>query len=101
MHWLVTAIFGAMVLGGGIFGYTKARSRISLLSGIACGGLLIYAAFLIRENRYSGVLVALTVSVLLAAIFSLRWMKTKKFLPSGLLLILSLMELIVLFRFSK
>ncbi len=101
MHWLLTAIFGVAVLIGGGMGYARARSGISLVSGIICGGLLLYAAYLIRDGRAYGIPTAAIVSALLAMIFCLRWMKTKKFMPSGVLLILSLVELIILFALPK
>jgi uncharacterized membrane protein (UPF0136 family) len=101
MREAVTAVFGVLVIVGGVIGYTKARSIVSLVSGIGCGGLLLYAAYLILGSRAYGIPIAAIVSALLAMIFCLRWVKTKKFMPSGVLLILSLVELIILFALPK
>ncbi|HEV8132656.1 MAG TPA: TMEM14 family protein [Acidobacteriota bacterium] len=98
MRWMVTGIFGLMVIVGGTIGYAKARSMVSLVSGVVCGGLLLYAANLIRQSHAIGVPTAAAVSALLAVIFTIRWLKSGKFIPSGVLLIFSLVELLLLFR---
>ena len=54
MVWLTTVIFGLLVLVGGCIGYAKARSVMSLVSGTVCGGVLLYAALLIRQASPAG-----------------------------------------------
>lgn len=97
MVWITTTIFGSLVVIGGVIGYAKARSALSLVAGIVCGGALLYAAYLIRWAEHAGIMIAMVVSILLALIFFNRWSKTKKFMPAGLLLILSVIELALLF----
>ena len=96
MTWTATLIFAILVLVGGIIGYAKARSVPSLVSGLISGIALGCASFLIRAQHPAGTLLAAVVTVVLAAIFFIRWIKTKKFLPAGMLLLLSILELIVL-----
>lgn len=98
MRWLVTGIFGLLVVVGGIVGYIRARSIVSLVSGVVCGAFLLYAASLIRQSYSAGIPTAAVVSALLAVIFTIRWLKSGKFIPSGVLLIFSLVELLLLFR---
>ncbi|MBI3941211.1 MAG: hypothetical protein HY315_10285 [Acidobacteria bacterium] len=96
MVWLGTALFGFFVLAGGCFGYAKVRSVMSLAAGISCGALLLYAAYALREGQAAGIIIAWVVSVLLAVIFAIRWTRTRKFMPAGVLLLLSLAELALL-----
>ena len=96
MIWISTAIFGVLVLVGGLAGYARARSLMSLLAGTASGVVLVYAAFAIARSRPEGIPIAISVSLLLALLFLFRWRKTGAFMPAGLLLLLSLAELAVL-----
>ena len=92
----ITAIFGILVLLGGCIGYARARSMMSLLSGLACGALLVYASRLMPGAWAAGAALAAAVSALLAVTFAIRWKKTGAFMPAGMLLLLSLAELVVL-----
>jgi uncharacterized membrane protein (UPF0136 family) len=96
MLWLSTAIFGVLVLGGGVAGYARAKSRISLLAGVVSGLVLLYAAFALFQGRSEGIPLAMTVSMLLAMLFLVRWRKTGAFMPAGMLLILSLLQTLIL-----
>ena len=96
MLWISTAIFGLLVLGGGIAGYAKAKSTQSLLAGTISGALLLYAAYAISSGRPEGLTLATAVSVLLALMFFFRWRKTGAFMPAGMLLILSLLQTAIL-----
>lgn len=100
MVWLSTAIFGVLVLAGGCAGYARARSVVSLAFGFVCGAVLLWAAYAVRGGHEIGVTLAAAVSLLLLLIFARRWARTKKFMPAGLLLLLSTAELAVLFFFG-
>ncbi|MCA9406400.1 MAG: TMEM14 family protein [Candidatus Omnitrophica bacterium] len=86
----------AVLLGvGGIIGYKKAGSKMSLISGLLSSTLICLALYLLTIDPFKGFLLAAIVSCLLETVFTLRLIKTKKFMPSGLLMILSLIVFVV------
>jgi uncharacterized membrane protein (UPF0136 family) len=93
---LIVWVYGAVVLAGGIIGWLKARSRPSLIFGVIFGVALIVVGFGIRQGRESDVVVAAVLTGLLAAIMGIRFAKTGKFMPAGLLTILSAVVLVTL-----
>ncbi len=89
-------VYGILALIGGIIGYVLASSKISLLSGSISGLLLIIAAFLQLQGQIWGLFVAAFITAALVVFFSLRLAKTRKFMPSGLMIILGVLALILM-----
>ncbi len=78
-------VYIVLLIGGGLVGYLKAGSRVSLITSLAFGILLTLVNIgVIRSFYVADVLVAL-----LIAVFIMRYLKTKKFMPSGLMIVLS------------
>ncbi len=77
-----------MLLGGGI-GFLNAKSKPSLIAGSISAILLGVAWFVSRSQETTGYLFGLIVAVLLLVVFGMRLKKTGKFMPSGMLLIFS------------
>jgi uncharacterized membrane protein (UPF0136 family) len=88
-------IFGALTIVGGIIGYVKAGSTPSIIAGSITGLLLIIAGFLLSEHRAAGLANAFVVSLLLAAQFVPKLLRTGKMMPAGMMSILSVIGLIV------
>ncbi len=90
MIWTVLiALYGLFVAIGGIIGYFKARSRISLIAGLSSAVALWIAAYATLTNRMSGLLFATLIAISLGIFFSFRWAQTRRFMPAGLMTILS------------
>ncbi|BAY12963.1 TMEM14 family protein [Calothrix sp. NIES-2098] len=89
-------VYGILALIGGIMGYIQASSRISLISGVISGLLLIFASFLQLQGQPWGLLVATLVTAVLVVFFCLRLAKTRKFMPSGLMAILGMVTLVLM-----
>ena len=87
-------IFGILTIAGGIMGYVKAGSTPSLIAGSITGILLIVAALLLPAHQLAGLMLALVVSLLLAAQFLPKFLRTGKAMPAGLMSILSVIGLI-------
>lgn len=79
-------VFIALLVAGGLMGFLKARSKASLVASL---GSAIPLA-LVALGRLPGT-VAVGVLIVLQAVFFLRLRKTGKFMPSGLLLGLSVL----------
>jgi uncharacterized membrane protein (UPF0136 family) len=88
-------IFGALTIVGGIIGYVKAGSLPSIIAGAITGVLLLIAGALLAEHRAAGLATAFVISLLLAAQFVPKFIRTAKVMPAGLMSILSVIGLIV------
>jgi len=88
-------IFGALTSVGGIVGYVKAGSVASIIAGSITGVLLLVAAFLLPEHRVVGLATALIVSLLLAAQFIPKLLRTGTVMPAGIMSLLSVIGVIV------
>lgn len=83
-------VFGLLTLMGGIMGYVKASSWISLIAGVITGALLLYAAYLLPGRPQPAFITALIVSVALAGQFLPKFIETKAPFPAGVMTLLSL-----------
>jgi len=94
---IIAAIaYGIIALIGGITGYIQARSIASLISGIISGLLLLAGAVFYLQGQAWGFTLALIVTAILVIVFTIRFVKTRKFMPAGLMLTLGVLTLIVM-----
>jgi uncharacterized membrane protein (UPF0136 family) len=86
-------IYIVLLLIGGLIGFLKAGSKVSLIASAVSAALLIIAS--IPSLLQPGIRQILidTILALLLVIFAVRLTKTKKFMPSGLMLVLTLATL--------
>jgi uncharacterized membrane protein (UPF0136 family) len=94
---IIALIYGILAIVGGIVGYRQAGSQMSLISGIISGILLILGVILAVQGNGVGLWLARGVSALLVAVFVVRWLKTKKWMPAGLMVSMGIVTLINLF----
>jgi uncharacterized membrane protein (UPF0136 family) len=87
-------IFGVLTVVGGIVGYVKAGSVASIVAGSITGVLLIVAAFLLPQHRAAGLATGFVISLLLAAQFVPKFIRTGRVMPAGMMSILSVIGLI-------
>jgi uncharacterized membrane protein (UPF0136 family) len=88
-------IFGILTIAGGIIGYVKAGSMPSIIAGSITGILLVIAAWLLPEHRAAGLATALIVSLMLAAQFVPKFIRTGKVMPAGMMSILSVIGIVI------
>jgi uncharacterized membrane protein (UPF0136 family) len=95
---ITLGIYAVLLAVGGVIGYVKAGSRSSLIAGsISAIAAALALGLSIRSNR-SGVALGLILSISLFVLFGYRYAaKTRKFMPSGLLAVASLVVLAVMF----
>ncbi len=82
-------IYILLLLAGGLFGYLKAGSKISLMTASISAALLVLTAipgFLDLRMRRG---LADVIMAALIVVFAIRLTKTKKFMPSGMMLCLT------------
>ena len=90
-------IYGVLLAVGGLIGYFKAGSRPSLIAGLLSAVAAFAALGLSVGKSQLGIALGLLLSIVLFVLFGYRYAaKTGKFMPSGLLAVVSLIVLGVL-----
>ena len=92
---ILLGIYGVLMMVGGYIGYIKAGSKASLYMGIASGILILIGVMLMGNNPVVGYGLEAIISGLLVGVFLLRLLKTHAFMPSGMLLVLSVVALVL------
>ena len=90
-----------LLLVGGLIGFFKAKSKVSLITSAVFAAILVIAATPgILDSSLRGILVNLIMALLLV-VFAVRLAKTKKFMPSGLMLAVTIAALALRYIFTK
>ena len=92
---IVTIVYGALVLLGGVMGYLKAKSRPSLVSGLVFGPALAILGVLGLEGWTPFAGIAAGLAAVLLLIMGSRFARKRKFMPAGLITVLSAAALAV------
>jgi uncharacterized membrane protein (UPF0136 family) len=82
-----------LLLIGGLIGFFKAHSKISLITSAVAAALLVLTQL---RNVFAPTFshnLANVILAMLLVVFAIRLAKTKKFIPSGLMLVLTVVEL--------
>ncbi|HET7625169.1 MAG TPA: TMEM14 family protein [Verrucomicrobiae bacterium] len=98
MHNLANTVlwvYIVLLVIGGMIGFLKGKSQVSLIMSVTFAVLLIVTAIpnLLTASVARGITDALMAALLV--VFSLRLIKTKKFMPSGLMLLITLAALVL------
>jgi uncharacterized membrane protein (UPF0136 family) len=91
----VLIVYGVLMLVGGFMGH-RAGSRASLIAGSISGVALLLAAFVSTTNAPAGLWAGAAISLVLAVVFARRTAVTRKLMPSGMLLAVSVVALALL-----
>ena len=86
-------IYIILLIVGGLIGFLKAKSQVSLVMSVAFAVVLILAAIRgVLEPAFARGLVNVVMALLLV-VFTIRLTKTKKFMPAGLMLAITIVAL--------
>ncbi len=88
---VVLAIYGILLIVGGIVGKIKSGSSASLFAGAISGIVALVGFWQSLSDPAAGFLTGGLVGLLLTGIFMSRFVRTRKFMPAGLVLLLSLL----------
>lgn len=82
-------IYIILLVVGGLIGFLKAKSKISLIMSAAfAAALSLCAAGIVFQPYMADILLAL-----LIVVFAIRVAKTKKFMPAGMMLVITIIAL--------
>ena len=90
---LTLLLFGGLILLGGCAAYFSAGSTISLISSLVGTGLFLFLAYHTSRGSVSAGYSGGVLTFLMAIYFAYRFIATERFMPSGLLLIVSFLAL--------
>lgn len=88
---LILWIYIVLLVIGGVIGFVKAKSKPSLIaSSIFAVALAMVNLNLVNIRHLADILLGLLIIV-----FAMRYAKTKKFMPAGLMIILTVVTLVL------
>lgn len=88
-------IFAALTIVGGVMGFVKAGSTASIVAGGISGVLIVIAALLLKTNLVVGLALGGVVALALAGRFAPAFISTGKFMPAGMMTILSAIAVVL------
>lgn len=89
-------VYAVLVLAGGIMGFVKAQSYMSLITGSLFALLFITSAILMFKGVQLGSHLAIAGSFILLLFFGYRYYLTESFMPAALMALLSASVLLLL-----
>jgi len=95
---VLNTVVGGLAFAGGMMGFVIKGSKPSLIAGSTFGGLLFLSAFLISASKKSqspkGNILGSIMGGLLGYVMGKKFLLSKKFMPSGLLAFMSVMNVV-------
>lgn len=88
-------VYIVLLVIGGLMGFFKAGSKVSLITAAVAAALLVLTTLPrvfqpgFRRDLADGIMAVLLI------VFAIRLAKTKKFMPSGLMLVVTLVALVL------
>jgi len=93
---IIVGLFGLFSLTGGLIGYFKAGSMVSLIAGGLSGIILLLSAYGISKGNQVTAYLALVVALLLGGRFMMTLIKSFKVMPDLLMVVFSLVTILML-----
>ena len=96
MHDFPTKVLWAyiiLLLVGGLIGFFKAKSKVSLITSSVFAAVLVLTTLPNVFHRSFASNLANVIMALLLVVFAVRLAKTKKIMPSGLMLVVTIAAL--------
>jgi uncharacterized membrane protein (UPF0136 family) len=89
---IVLFIYAILLEAGGLMGLIKAGSKASIIASTIIAAILFLFIFNVLPIAYAWIFLAF-----LVLFFGMRFAKSKKFMPNGMMLILSIVTLVLIY----
>lgn len=89
-------VLAALSFIGGIIGFVKSKSKASIVAGTISAILLGISYYISLGDPFTGLLIGTNITLMLSIMFVVRYFKTRKFMPSGLMIVFSAITFITL-----
>jgi uncharacterized membrane protein (UPF0136 family) len=89
-------IYAILLAAGGVMGFVKANSRPSLIGGLSSALVVLGALGLAAAGFPSGYILGAIIAIGMLQFFAKRFAKNRKFMPGGLMAIVSLAAAVIL-----
>jgi len=93
---LAILVYAAILVIGGFIGWRLSGDRMRFTSSLISAAMLTIAYRLSRISPRAGYLMGMAITVILTVMFAVRLKKTRKLVPSGILLLVSVAVVITL-----
>ena len=89
---IILWVYSTLLLFGGVMGFVKGKSKVSLIMALVFSVLIdLCSVNVINAPHLPKILIGVLILV-----FAMRLAKTKKFMPSGMMLVVSALALVAL-----
>ena len=99
---VVFAVYALLLLIEAVMTYSRTGAKPSFIAGLISGAAVLSAAGLVLAGQGSlGVSIGMGVMLAMMGVFGSRYMRTRVFFPTGVMMTLSLAAIGVMFRLMK
>ena len=98
---IVILVYGLLVLGSGIIGYTTTGSLTSAIAGGVFGLAFLATSVGVLRSKHIGFLMAPILTLLLTMFFGYRFAASGEIIPSGLMAALGLIATFLYFALRR
>jgi uncharacterized membrane protein (UPF0136 family) len=83
-------VYGLLLIVGGVMGKVKSGSTVSMVAGCLSGAAALAGYVVSFNNPDLGILIGGMLGLLLSGVFLSRFFRTRKMMPAGVVLMLSI-----------
>ena len=91
----ISIVYAVLLMVGGVMGFLKAHSKMSLITGILSGILVFLSYNLGKKNPKSAYLYICTISLCLGVFFLYRFSLNHAIMPGGFMFLFSITTFVV------
>lgn len=93
---LLTFFYAILVFAGGVMGFVMKQSTPSLVAGTFFGLTLLFTSIKTLTFHRYGLILTLLTTLVLDTFFSYRYLTSQKFIPAGMMLLVTSFVLLVM-----
>lgn len=87
---VILVVYGLLLIAGGVMGKVKSGSSVSMAAGCLSGAASLAGYVISFNNADLGLMIGGMLGLLLTGVFLSRFFRTRKMMPAGFVLLLSI-----------